>query len=133
MTTDDAREALDSFRSYAQAFQALDAESVSRHFHEPALLITPSEVAAARTNADVERAYARIMSGLPAQGYAGTEFSALRATRLSDDLAVVTGTGVWKRTGGETFAPFGVTYTLRRVGTAWRIIVAAVYPRESPR
>jgi ketosteroid isomerase-like protein len=131
MPTDDASGALDSFRSYARAFQALDAEAVSRHFHEPALLITPTEIAAARTNADVEQAYTRIMSGLPAQGYAGTEFSGLGATRLSDDLALVTGTGVWKRTGGEAFAPFGLTYTLRRVGEAWRIVVAAVYPRDS--
>jgi hypothetical protein len=71
------------------------------------------------------------MADLPAQGYAGTEFFSLDARRLSDDLAMVTGTGVWKRTTGEPFAPFGMTYTLRRANGAWRIVVAAIYPQDS--
>jgi hypothetical protein len=52
METHEAREALDSFRRYAQAFQSLDAKAVARHFHEPPLLITPHVVAALRTIAD---------------------------------------------------------------------------------
>jgi ketosteroid isomerase-like protein len=131
MEKDDTQGALDSFRSYAQAFQSLDANAVAGHFHEPALLITPYEVAALRTTAEIEQAYARIMADLPAHGYAGTEFSTLDARRLSDDLAIVTGRGVWKRATGEEFAPFGMTYTLRRVGGTWRIVVAAIYPKQS--
>ena len=131
MERDESGEALDTFRSYAQAFQSLDANAAARHFHEPALLITPYEVAALRTVADVEQAYARIMADLPAQGYAGTEFFSLDARHLSDELAMVTGTGVWKRTTGEAFAPFGMTYILRRAGGAWRIVVAGIYPQDS--
>jgi ketosteroid isomerase-like protein len=130
MVRDESRGALDSFRSYAQAFQSLDANAAARHFHEPALLITPYEVAALRTIAEAEQAYARIMADLPARGYAGTEFSTLDARQLSDDLAIVTGTGVWKRSTGEAFAPFGMTYTLRRAGGAWRIVVAAIYSND---
>ena len=70
MERDESRGALDSFRSYAQAFQSLDANAAARHFHEPALLITPFEVAAPPTIAEVEQMYARIMADLPAQGYA---------------------------------------------------------------
>jgi len=77
MERDESGEALDTFRSYAQAFQSLDANAAARHFHEPARLITPYQVAALRTVADVEQAYARIMADLPAQGYAGTEFFSL--------------------------------------------------------
>jgi ketosteroid isomerase-like protein len=132
MGTEEARDALDSFRSYAQAFQSLDANAVARHFHEPALLITPYEVAALPTVAEVERAYARIMADLPSRGYARTEFSTLDARQLGDGLAVVTGTGVWKRASGQEFAPFGLTYTLRQTRGAWRIVVAAVYARSSP-
>jgi ketosteroid isomerase-like protein len=131
MERDEARGALDSFRSYAQAFQSLDANAAARHFHEPALLITPYEVAALRTVADVEQAYARIMADLPAQGYAGTTFLTLDARHLSDELAIVTGTGVWERATGEAFAPFGMMYTLRRAGGAWRIVVATIYPQDS--
>jgi len=39
----------------------------------------------------------------------------------SDDLAVVTGTT------GEEFAPFVMTYTLRRAEGTWRIVVATIY------
>ena len=131
MDRDTSGEALESFRSYARAFQSLDAKGVARHFHEPALLITPDEVAALRTLEEVEQAYSRIMANLPAQGYASTRFSSLDAWRLSDDLAVVSGAGVWKRATGEEFAPFAMTYTLRRTAGTWRIVVAAIYPRRS--
>jgi ketosteroid isomerase-like protein len=131
MATTTSGEALEFFRSYTQAFQTLDAKAVARHFHEPSLLITPQGVFALATAGDVERAYARIMADLPARGYAGTEFSSLDERRLSDDLAVVTGAGTWKKTTGEAFMPFGMTYTLRRVGGAWRIVVATIYKADS--
>jgi len=124
-------QALDTFRRYAEAFQSLDPKAVARHFFEPALLITPIGVTAPRTIADVEHAYAHMMADLPAQGYAGTEFSSLAERQLSDDLAVVTGTGVWKKATGEEFAPFGMSYTLRRTEDTWRIVVAIIYRSQS--
>jgi ketosteroid isomerase-like protein len=131
MAEDEAREALDSFRLYAQAFQSLDPKAVARHFHEPSLLISPRGVAALRTIADVEQAYKHVMADLPAQGYAGTEFSSLDGRKLSDELAVVTGAGVWKKATGEEFAPFGMTYTMRRAEGTWRIVVATIYHSNS--
>jgi ketosteroid isomerase-like protein len=123
--------ALDSFRSYTQAFQALDPKAVSRHFHEPAILITPQGVVALSTVAEVEHAYARIIAELPALGYAGTEFSPLTERRLGDDLALVTGGGTWKKATGERFMAFGMTYTLRRSDDTWRIVVAAIHAPDS--
>jgi ketosteroid isomerase-like protein len=131
MPTTRTGEALDFFRHYAQAFQSLDPNAVARHFHEPSLLITPQGVFALATAGDVERAYERIMADMPARGYAGTEFSSLDERQLSDDLAVVTGTGTWKKATGEPFMPFGLTYTLRRAEGAWRIVVAAIYKVDS--
>ncbi len=46
---------------------------------------------------------------LPARGYERTEFSSITARRLSDDLAIVTGSG------GET----------------WRIVVAAIHDPDA--
>jgi ketosteroid isomerase-like protein len=119
--------AADAFRRYAQAFQSLDPRAVARHFNEPALLIMPQGVLALSTAADVEQAYARIMADLPALGYARTEFASLAERQLSDDLALVTGSGVWKKATGEAFMPFGMTYTLRRSADTWRIVVAAIH------
>ena len=123
--------ALDTFRLYSQAFQSLDSKAVARHFNEPSILITPQGVLGLSTAAEVEQAYARVMAELPAIGYAGTEFTTLAERQLSDDLALVTGAGVWKKATGETFRPFGMTYTLRRTGDAWRIVVAVIYARDA--
>jgi ketosteroid isomerase-like protein len=131
MAKEEPGNAIDSFRRYAQAFQSLDPKAVAQHFYEPSLLITPQGILALSTAADVERAYARLMADLPARGYAGTAFSVLTERRLSDDLALVTGAGVWKKASGEEFMPFGLTYTLRRSGSTWRIVVGVIHDPDS--
>jgi ketosteroid isomerase-like protein len=118
--------ALDAFRRYTQAFQALDAGAVARHFHEPAFFITPKDVRALPTVADVERTYAQVMADMPPD-YVRTEFSEVVEHRLSDDLAMVSGGGSWKNAANENLMPFGMTYTLRRSGQTWRIVVAAIH------
>src|SRR5262245_46445690 len=122
-----AREAvLQSFHLYTQAFQALDARAVAQHFHEPAFFITPGDVRALPTTAAVEQAYVKVMADMPPD-YARTEFGPLTMHRLGNDLAMVSGAGVWKNAGNEDLMPFGMTYTLRRTGQTWRIVVAAIH------
>ena len=118
--------ALEAFRRYTQAFQSLDARAVAEHFFEPALFITPRDVLALPTLDAVEQAYARVMADMP-PNYARTEFSPLSEHRLSDELVMVSGGGVWKDAANEDLMPFGMTYTLRRSGQVWRIVVAAVH------
>jgi ketosteroid isomerase-like protein len=127
MTLDDPGGPLAAFRRYTDAFQTLDARSVASHFHEPALLISPQDTVAFPTTAAVEQFYASLMAELPARGYARTAFSALSERHLSDDLAVVSGDGVWKNASDEDLMPFGITYTLRRSGETWRIVVAVIH------
>jgi hypothetical protein len=67
------------------------------------------------------------MAELPAKRYARTEFSALEERRLSDDLTVLTGSGTWVDVEGKPFMPFGMTYTLRRTGRDWRIVIAIIH------
>ena len=117
---------LEAFQQYTQAFQALDARAVARHFHEPALFITPKDVASLPTTEAVEQTYARVMADMPPD-YVRTEFSPLTEHRLSDDLAMVSGSGVWKNAANEDLMPFGMTYTLHRCGQTWRIVVAAIH------
>lgn len=125
--------ALDCFRRYAEAFRALDSKAVAAHFAQPALLITPHGVTALATAAEVEQAYGRIMADLRTQDYERTEFSSLDERLLNDELAVVSGSGFWRKTTGEAFAPFAMMYTLRRTGGSWRIVVAMIYrPGSTP-
>jgi ketosteroid isomerase-like protein len=123
--------AIEAFRSYTRAFQALDARAVAQHFNEPALLITPDAVIPLATGAAVEQAYARVMAELPAKGYARTEFSGLAERRLSDDLAIVAGAGIQKTASGEALSRFGLTYTLRRTNETWRIVVASIHDHDA--
>ena len=117
---------LEAFGRYTRAFQALDARAVARHFHQPAIFITPRDVVALPTAEAVEQTYARVMADMPPD-YVRTEFSPLSEHRLSDDLAMVSGSGVWKNAANEDLMPFGMTYTLRRSGQSWRIVVAAIH------
>ena len=117
---------LEAFERYTQAFQALDARAVARHFHEPAFFITPKDVVSLPTAEAVEQTYTRVMADMPPD-YVRTEFSPLSEHRLSDDLAMVSGSGVWKNAANEDLMPFGMTYTLRRSGQSWRIVVAAIH------
>jgi ketosteroid isomerase-like protein len=126
MPHDETSGALEAFRRYTQAFQVLDAHAVAQHFHEPAFFITPREVLALPTVEAVEQTYKRVMADMPPD-YARTEFSPLSEHRLSDDLALVSGGGAWKNAAGEQLMPFGMTYTLRRSGQTWRIVVAAIH------
>ena len=115
------------------AFRSLDATAVAEYFSHPSLMITPEGVFAFTTARDVEQAYGRVMGELPARGYSHTEFGELTERRLSDDLALVAGNGVWKNTRGDELSHFGVTYTWRRVGDAWRIVVAAIHEPDLER
>ena len=126
MEHDEQSGVLEAFGRYTQAFQALDAQAVAQHFHEPALFITPKEIISLPTVQAVEQAYARVMADMPPD-YVRTEFSPLSEHRLSDDLAMVSGSGAWKNAANDDLMPFGMTYTLRRSGQTWRIVVAAIH------
>ncbi len=126
MSHDETSGAVDAFRQYTEAFQALDARAVAQHFHEPALLITPTDVRAFPTIAAVEQGYARVMAEMPPD-YQRTEFTPLSASRLGDDLVIVNGGGVWKNAANEDLMAFGMTYTLRRIDRTWRIVVGAIH------
>ena len=126
MPHDETSGALEAFRKYTQAFRALDARAVAQHFHEPAFFITPRDVLALPTVEAVEQTHRQVMADMPPD-YARTEFSPLSEHRLSDDLAMVSGGGVWKNAANEDLMPFGMTYTLRRSGQTWRIVVAAIH------
>jgi hypothetical protein len=40
---------------------------------------------------------------------------------------MVSGGDLWKNAANEDLMPFGLTYTLRRGGQTWRIVVAVIH------
>lgn len=129
----EGNDAIETFRSYAAAFQRLDARAVARHFHEPALLLAPHAVFLLSDAAAAEETYRRVLGDAAARGYARTEFSPLLERHLADDLAVISGNGAWKKDSGEELRRFGVTYTLRKVEGRWQIVVAAIHDPTPPK
>ena len=121
---------IDAFRLYTEAFRTLDARAVSTFFNQPAIQINQRGVFALPDHAAVERLYKSVMGELPAMGYSRTDFSSLAERRLSDDLAVVSGSGAWKDASGNELQRFGMTYTLRRTPEAWLIVAAVVHEPE---
>jgi hypothetical protein len=123
--------ALTAFERYSQAFQTLDAQAVPPHFGAPALMIVPHATLALPDAAAVARAYAPVMADASAKGYARTDFFELSERRLSDDLAVVTGSGAWLDRSGRKLSSFGLSYTFRLVDGAWRIVVALIHDAKA--
>lgn len=121
-----SNDALTAFKLYTQAFGALDAKAVSRHFHEPALLVSPREVMPLANAAAVEQAYGAIMREMPSD-YVRTDFRNLTERSLGDGVAMVTGDGSWKNAASDDIMPFGMTYILKRIGDAWLIVTAVIH------
>jgi ketosteroid isomerase-like protein len=124
-------EAIEAFRRYVEVFERLDPQAVTSYYNEPALLISPQGIASLPTSADVEQFFNSVMADLKAQGYARSEFPRLAEYYLSDELALVSGVGVWKKASGEQLRRFGLTYTLRRTHPSWRIVVATIHDENS--
>ena len=131
MHSERSSDAVAVFRKYVQAFQTLDPRAVVPFYGQPALTITPLGVFALPDGAAVEQMYRQVMAPLPGLGYARTELLPLREKRLGDDLAEVSGTGVWTTSSGEELRRFGMTCMLRRDAGTWRFAVLAVHDAEA--
>jgi ketosteroid isomerase-like protein len=131
VTANVAADGVDAFQRYVRAFQSLDADAILPFYDEPCLLISPQGSVPLLTHADVKRFFQDLMADLRKQGYGSSEFPQLRGTLLSQTLTLVSGTGVWRKTGGEELRRFGLTYLLRRTDHSWRIAVAAIHDPTS--
>lgn len=121
-------EALEAFHDYAADFGRLDARAVATHFHQPAMLVGPPGVSIFASHADVEAFYGKVMGDLRTRGYVRTDFGELREQRLDDGLAVVSGPGVWRAADGRALGDrFAMSYTFRRTGEGWRVLVAVIH------
>jgi len=131
MSSGIAGEAVEAFRQYAAVFEKLDPSAVVPYFHQPAMLISPQGKVSLPTATDVEQFLGRVMADLRAQAYAKSEFSGLTEHRLSPDLAIVSGVGIWRKATGEELRRFGLTYTLCRTPPSWQIVLAVIHDPET--
>jgi hypothetical protein len=103
------------------------------YFNEPAMFISPQAIVDLPTGAHVERFFDLVMANLRSQDYAASEFSNVTERYLTQELAIVSGIGVWKTRTGQELRRFGFTYTLCRVLQSWKIVVATIHdPPTAP-
>ena len=131
MTNGKQGEAIAAFMRYVEIFERLDSRAIALCYNEPALFISPQIIASLPTTASVEQFFVTVTADLKVQGYSRSEFPRLVEHYLSNDLALVSGVGVWKKASGEQLRRFGLTFTLRQTGPSWRIVVATIHDENS--
>jgi hypothetical protein len=122
---------VEAFRRYVAVFERLEPRAVAAFYNKPAMLISPQGVVALPTAEAVEQVFTRVMGDLRDQEYARSEFRRLAEHRLSSNLAMVSGVGVWLKDSGQEIRRFGLTYTFCRQTDAWLIAVAAVHDEDA--
>jgi ketosteroid isomerase-like protein len=121
--TSDKERIVQTLRDIFESFQTLDPRAMVPHYHTPCLSIAAEGVTVMATAADVEARFARVMASLKARGYARSDFSDVRVTLLGENIALLSVNGARYKTDGKVLEPLGVTYTLRKYGTAWKVVV----------
>jgi hypothetical protein len=121
--TGDKELIVQTLKNIFESFQTLNPRAMVPYYHTPCLSIASEGVSVMATSADVEARFARVMERLKAQGYARSDFSDVRVTLLSDNIALLSVKGARYKTGGELLEPLGVTYTLRKNDAVWKVVV----------
>ena len=130
MVVDD-QDVVQAYAEYFRAFQTLEPKTVVPYYHVPCMFISPRGVFVTSSEADAASMLAEMMGGLRARGYARSEWSDLRAQRLSRDTALVA-TGVTRfAAGGQELERFGATYLLRQTDAGWKIVVLTVHDADT--
>jgi limonene-1,2-epoxide hydrolase len=115
------------YRAYFNAFQTLDPRAVLPYFHVPGMLLSPRGVSVITTDAELEAMWARVMNDLRRRDYGRSTLTDLRVEPLSDTIALLSVRVTRYRTHGTELERIGVTYTLLRVGEAWKIVLTTIH------
>jgi hypothetical protein len=125
--SDDTQIILKTFQDYGKKFEELRPSSVLPYFHYPSLLISPDNEAAITNWFTGFVTFAMVMSSLKQRGYSHGKMPSLSARRLSNNLAIVSGNVIRYKQDHTELERFGLTYTLRKVGEDWKIIIGALH------
>lgn len=129
MTTDTAT-ITQAFERYVDTFQLLDPKAVLRHLHVPSLVLGARGPLVLSNEAEAEAFMTTLMRDLRAHGYARSEIVESHLHVLSEALAVVSVSRIRYTDAGRELERLGETYTLRRTGDDWKIVVAVVHEAD---
>ena len=116
-----------ALHAYLRALEPLDPEAALPFYHVPSMFIAPQGVFAATDAGAVRALLAQFMDQLRVQAYRRTELRGLEVRGLSDGLASCAGVFVRFDASGQEIARPGFTYTMRKSGGSWKIVVATLH------
>lgn len=119
------------FNGYVIAFQTLKPRLVASYCHVPCMFIGSQGTRVMTTASDVESLLSAMMAALKARGYARSDITDMKVSRMSDVSALVSVRRVRYRSDGSELERLGETYTLRNVDGAWKIVTALVHDPDS--
>jgi len=116
-----------AFERYVDTFRSLDPKATLRHLNVPSLVLDARGPHVLSTEADAEAFLCRVMRDLEVRGYARSEIVESHVHALSETLAVVSVSRIRYADTGREMERLGETYTLRKTGDDWKIVVALVH------
>jgi uncharacterized protein (DUF1330 family) len=123
----DAGGIVQSFKAYLETFQTLDPGATRQYLHVPCIFIGDGGVRVMSSAAEAEAFLAAVMRDLQTRGYGRSEVTQLHVRAMSDCSALVSVGRVRVTTTGQEMERLGETYTLRKIGDDWKIVVAMVH------
>lgn len=126
-----------TFEQYADAFQALKPKKVLPFIHFPAMLISPEKVAVLGNPAIGYLVFNKVMKDLRRRCFRGSITKSLNVQQLDDNLAIMTGLVIRYKQCQDNESKtvlecLNLTYTMRKVDQAWKIIVGVLTETACP-
>lgn len=123
----DEDEVLETFKKYSSTFELLNAKALLPYYHYPCILISQDKSAALKNQLEAWIALKKVIGDLKQENYDKSYMHDLQVKFQSDNLATITGTAERLRKDKSVIIKFGLTYTLRKVSTDWKIIVGIIH------
>jgi hypothetical protein len=117
----------ETFGEYAVAFNTLKPTAVEHFFNKPSMLMTSGEYVVMTHSPEVLGVFEKLMKGLKAKNFKESKVLSLDTKQLSENQGLVVGTAKRFDKVGKEIEHFGFTYTLRKVGDEWKIIVGVLH------
>ena len=119
-----------AFKRYVDTFQSLDPKATLRYLHVPSLVLDARGPHVLASAVEAEAFLTNVMRDLEARGFARSEIVESHLHVLSEALAVVSVSRIRYADTGRELGRLGETYTLRRTGDDWKIVVAVVHDAD---
>jgi hypothetical protein len=135
---DESAIAIQTFLSYSQTFEQMvktgDASIIVPFLHIPAILIAPDQdpILMASDSA-ITVVFGQLIQQLKDAQFDHSKLTSINAKGLSPTEVIISGTATRYKDAAETLIlqSFGFTYTLRKSGIDWKIILGIIHGIET--